>query len=212
MSTAQSLLHSNAQWAQEVQSSDPDFCRNSAKGQSPHTLWIGCADSRVPESVITAVMPGAIFTHRNIANQFHPDDNNVLSVLEFAVNYLKVKNVVIVGHSECGGAAACLGAVQRENFDPEDFVTMPGTPADAPLNRWLKPLTRLAATLGVSTTPPKVALPVVIEESVKRQVENVCESEVIVGAWTKGQEVHVHGWVYELAEGRLRDLGISRGC
>lgn len=117
-----------------------------------------------------------------------------------------------MGHSGCGGAAACLGAVQREDFVlEENIATIATVPADAPLNRWLEPLTRLAATLGVSTTPSQEALPILVEENVKRQVENVCKSEVITGAWTKGLEVHIHGWVYELSQGRLRDLHISSG-
>lgn len=117
-----------------------------------------------------------------------------------------------MGHSECGGASACLGAVQRETFVLEgEIATIPTIPADAPLNSWLEPLTRLAATLGVSATPLKEALPIVVEENVKRQVENVSKSEVIAGAWTKGLEVRIHGWVYELSQGRLRDLDISRG-
>lgn len=124
--------------------------------------------------------------------------------------------VVIVGHSECGGAAACLGAVQREDFRPEDQVaTIPTIPIEAPLNRWLEPLSKFVGGLGISTTPSREALPIVVEENVKRQVENLCKAKIIVDAWTKGtpkgQEVHVHGWVYELAQGRLRDLGISRG-
>jgi len=124
--------------------------------------------------------------------------------------------VIVVGHTECGGAAACLGAAQTKGFNSEgSFATVPSVPVEAPLNRWLEPLAKLVGTLGVSTTPAKEALPVVVEENVKHQVENLCKTQTIINAWTKGtpkgQDVRVHGWVYVIATGRLKDLGISRG-
>ncbi|KAF5357925.1 hypothetical protein D9756_001434 [Leucocoprinus leucothites] len=215
-SAVEQLLSSNAQWAKVVAQAEPGFFPESAKGQTPHTLWIGCADSRVPESVITGSRPGDIFVHRNIANQFHPDDDSALAVLEYAVNFLGVKHVVIVGHSECGGAAACLAAAQSEGFNPDGpVITIPNLPKEAPLNRWLEPLSKLVSSLGVTTAPPKEALPLVVTENVKLQVENLCKSQVIVNAWTKGtpkgQDVYVHGWVHDLATGCLKDLGITRG-
>lgn len=201
----QALLDSNAQWARDVDAAEPDFFRQSAKGQSPQILWIGCADSRVPESVITGARPGDIFVHRNIANQVHLDDKSVLSVLQYAVDFVGVQHVVVVGHNECGGAAACLGAAQSSpSICPA--VTVPSLPAESPLNTWLDPLTRLAQSLHLSTTPHVEALPVLVEENVKRQVENLAK---IRDAWTKG--VWIHGWVYDIASGTLRDLGISQG-
>ncbi|KAJ3571062.1 hypothetical protein NP233_g4004 [Leucocoprinus birnbaumii] len=211
-SAVDNLFSSNAQWAQAVTQADPDFFINSAKGQSPQTLWIGCADSRAPESVITASKPGDIFVHRNIANQFHSDDTSVLAVLDYAVNFLGVKHVAIVGHGECGGAAACLGAAQRDDFNPDAPITLPMLPKEAPLNRWLGSLSRVAHKLVKSH---EASISRVVEENVKLQVENLCKAETIVNAWTKGtpkgQEVYVHGWVYDLASGRLQDLKITRG-
>ncbi|KAF8163448.1 carbonic anhydrase [Crassisporium funariophilum] len=212
----QRMLTANAQWAEDVAKAEPGFFEQSAKGQTPHTLWIGCADSRVPDSVITGARPGEIFVHRNIANQLRLNDDNVLSVLRYAVDYLGVEHVVIVGHTECGGAAACLGAAQSPSFSLDGPITTVSTlPADSALNRWLEPLTRLAASLQLSSTPHEEALPLVVEENVKAQVENLANTITISEAWSKGsrkgQDVWIHGWVYELSTGKLRDLNISRG-
>ncbi|KAJ3538366.1 hypothetical protein NMY22_g5199 [Coprinellus aureogranulatus] len=210
------MLAANQQWAEDVQKAEPSFFEECAKGQSPHTLWIGCADSRVPDSIITGSKPGEIFVHRNIANQLKLDDYNALSVLRYAVDYLGVEHVVIVGHTECGGAAACLGAAQNPSLDlSKPIATVPSLPADASLNRWLDPLTRHTASLGLSSTPHAEALPVVVEENVKRQVENLAKTVTITDAWTKGarkgQDVYIHGWVYDISTGKLRDLNVTRG-
>ncbi|KAF9053192.1 carbonic anhydrase [Panaeolus papilionaceus] len=210
------MLAANAQWAEDVARAEPSFFEDSAKGQSPHTLWIGCADSRVPDAVITGAKPGDIFVHRNIANQLHLKDDNVLSVLRYAVDYLGVEHVVIVGHTECGGAAACLAAAQSPELDLDGpIATVGNLPADSALNRWLEPLTRLAASLKLSSVAHAEALPVVVEENVKAQVENLANTITINDAWTKGsrkgQDVWIHGWVYDLKTGKLKDLNISRG-
>ncbi|EMD31081.1 hypothetical protein CERSUDRAFT_89485 [Gelatoporia subvermispora B] len=190
-----SLLANNKQWAADVQKAEPAFFEQCTQGQAPKVLWIGCADSRVPESVVTASRPGDIFVHRNIANQFHPDDDSALAVLTYAVEHLGVTHVVIVGHTHCGGAAACHAAAQAP-ADPAASGT--------PLARWLAPLTALAreGKLGVAE---------LVEENVKAQVRNVVRSAVMRGAWEKGRDVWVHGWVYEIGEGTLRDLGVSVG-
>ncbi|KAF9013964.1 carbonic anhydrase [Cyathus striatus] len=213
--TLQRMLTANAQWAEDVEKAEPGFFAECAKGQNPHTLWIGCADSRVPDSVITNAKPGEIFVHRNIANQLHLHDDNVLSVLRYAVDFLGVEHVVIVGHTECGGASACLHAVQSSKFSPEDPVTISSLPADSALNRWLAPLSKHVSSLKLSSTPPSEALPIVVEENVKMQVENLCQTITIQDAWgkgtPKGQDVWVHGWVYDIAKGKLKDLNISQG-
>lgn len=123
---------------------------------------------------------------------------------------LDLQQVIVVGHTECGGAKACLTATQRENFSPlPPIVTITDLPAENPLNLWLAPLTKFVSTLNAPT------LPQVVEANIKHQVDNLCKTHVIVNAWTKGtpkkQEVRVHGWEYNLATGRLRDLNISRG-
>ncbi|KAJ3783913.1 carbonic anhydrase [Lentinula aff. detonsa] len=209
------LLSANAQWAKDVERLEPGFFKESAKGQTPQTLWIGCADSRVPESVITGAKPGDIFVNRNVGNQVNLDDDNMLAVLTYAVEHLGVEHVVVCGHTECGAAAACFGACS--SFVPGQApVTIPVDPADAPLNRWLAPLTTLAASLEISSAPANEALPLLIQENVKAQVNNLCRTEVIAKAWAngkspKGKEVWVHGWVYDVSTGTIRDLGISRG-
>lgn len=124
--------------------------------------------------------------------------------------------VIVVGHTECGGAAACFAAATSPSYMPGRAVaTDPSLPPNAPLNRWLAPLTNLAASLQLSTTPKAEALPLLVEENVKQQVENICQTSIVLNAWAnkspKGKDVWVHGWVYDLAAGRLRDLGITRG-
>ncbi|KAJ7087865.1 carbonic anhydrase [Mycena epipterygia] len=207
----------NSEWAKRVESQEPGFFAASATGQTPNVLWIGCSDSRVPESVVTAVRPGEIFVHRNIANQFQLDDNSALAVLTYAVDHLGVEHVVIVGHTECGGAAACFGAASSPAFSSSAkcCVVDPGLAADAPLNQWLTPLTKLVASLKLSSVPKAEAMPLIVEENVKMQVENLCKAQTVVDAWAhkskKGKDVWVHGWVYDLAKGELRDLNVSRG-
>ncbi|KAF8591743.1 carbonic anhydrase [Ramaria rubella] len=197
------LLSSNAQWARDVISVEPHFFQNTAKGQAPKVLWIGCADSRVPESVILACKPGEIFVHRNIANQFHPDDDSALSVLKYAVDMLGVEHVVVVGHTACGGAAACFDGAQKLNGHEAS--------RSSPLERWLAPLTELTASLDVCSKPVTEALPIIVEENVKLQVANIVKTDTIASAWAAGKSVHVHGWVYLVEEGRLKDLHISEG-
>ncbi|KAJ6623478.1 carbonic anhydrase [Mycena sp. CBHHK59/15] len=207
----------NSEWAKRVEAQEPGFFAQSATGQTPQVLWIGCSDSRVPESVVTAVRPGEIFVHRNIANQFQLEDNSVQSVLTYAVDHLGVEHVVIVGHTGCGGAAACFGAACSPSFSASatSCIVDPGLPADASLNEWLTPLTKLVASLKLSSVPPEEALPLIVEENVKMQVENLSQAKTIVDAWAhksrKGKDVWIHGWVYDLATGGLRDLGISQG-
>jgi len=169
----------------------------------------------VPESVITASKPGVIFVHRNVANQLPSDDINVLSVLAYAVNHLGVENVIIAGHSHCGGAAASLNAAQAPDFIPKvPIITIDGEPADSPLNRWLEPLTLLAYSLQLPDNSDE-SLEILVRENIKVQVENLANTETIVKAWTQGtpkkQKVFIHGWVYDLATGLLKDLDISRG-
>ncbi|KIK56213.1 hypothetical protein GYMLUDRAFT_204879 [Collybiopsis luxurians FD-317 M1] len=189
------MISANAQWAQDVESAHPGFFLQSARGQSPHTLWIGCSDSRVPESVVTGAMPGAIFVNRNIGNQVHLHDDNVLAVLTFAVGTLRVKHVVVCGHTECGAVAGCVAP-------PPNSVEYPITDeahSDA-LNRWLAPLNALARDQGIYDVPTLTRV------NVQEQVNNLCKTDVI-----KNAEVWVHGWVYDVSQGRIRDLGISRG-
>ncbi|KDR81755.1 hypothetical protein GALMADRAFT_59568 [Galerina marginata CBS 339.88] len=210
MAALDRILASNAQWAADVAKHESMFFKQSAQGQTPHTLWIGCADSRVPESVVTGSKPGDIFVHRNIANQFHVDDGNALAVLRYAVEHLNVEHVVVVGHTSCGGAGACLAAAQSPTFSSNGpIATIPTLPADADLNKWLDPLTRLAASLKLAPDQGD-AVNILVEANVKKQVDNLAKTEIMRNAWAKGQKLSVHGWVYELGTGLLKDLNVSR--
>ncbi|THH08830.1 hypothetical protein EW145_g2434 [Phellinidium pouzarii] len=179
-------------------------------------LWIGCADSRVPESVIMACKPGDIFVHRNIANQFHLSDDSAQSVLTYAVENVKVEHVVVVGHTQCGGIAGAYQMACESGNGPAKAGT-------TPLLRWLAPLVALSSKpeYASSASDPEARakiLTAISEANVRAQVENIVNSEAMQGAWadanagTAGRKkVYVHGWVYELESGRLRDLGVSTG-
>jgi len=192
------LLSNNKKWSDGVIARDPTFFeRSAAEHQTPATLWIGCVDSRVPESVITESLPGSILTHRNIANQVQPDDVNVLSVVEFAVNSLHVQHVVVVGHTECGGVKASM--------NPPDLSP------NSPILRWLRPLVILADYLGLGGKTSKEAVLKLVEENVKMQIANLENTETIKKAWSQNGGPTIHGWVYDLKAGQLRDLHISKG-
>ncbi|KAG2140026.1 carbonic anhydrase [Suillus cothurnatus] len=193
---AEDLIHSNREWAHSIIKDNPDFFKDSATHpQTPKVLWIGCSDSRVPASVVTASMPGDIFTHTNIANQFHSFDDNANSVLSYAVDPVGVEHVVLVGHSVCGGAKAAIKAAAEEPVEPHD-----------PLTRWLDPLIQLVRTLDLCGLPESEAVDKVVEANIFRQVDNICKSKPIVTAWAAGNNVSVHGWVYDLATGHIREL------
>ncbi|KJA17272.1 hypothetical protein HYPSUDRAFT_90833 [Hypholoma sublateritium FD-334 SS-4] len=219
------LLISNSKWVEGVLRFQPNFFKNSAyMRQTPRILWLGCADSRVPESVITLARPGDIFVHRNVANQLLADDTNFLSVLEYAVDELKVDHVIVVGHSRCGGAYASLQAVGRNEHLKRPIQTVTSHPVEAPINRWLAPLTELTATIDLPSEPSK-ALEILIDENVKTQVNNLSKTKTIQDAWSRARappqdqlpehplgsgRVWIHGLVYELESGYLRDLDVSQ--
>ncbi|KAH9180860.1 carbonic anhydrase [Lactarius sanguifluus] len=196
--TLTKIFSANAQWAGGMNAADPDFFKQSAKGfQTPKVLWIGCSDSRVPDSVITASRPGDIFVHRNIANQVHPNDDSALSVITYAVAHLHVEHVLVVGHTQCGGADAALmaGAADTEPV----------------ISRWLTPLMELARKLDSEAQSCSDPLTRLIEESVRVQVENVASSEPVRKVWEAQKDLWVHGLVYELETGLLRDLNVTKG-
>jgi len=201
-----SLFSSNETWAQTVLKHDPNFFSQSAKAQTPKLLWIGCSDSRLPESVIMATKPGEIFVTRNVANQFHPHDDSVLSVLAYAVNYLGVEQIAIVGHSRCGGAIACYNAV----YHPADPTAAPIIEG-GPIGRWLGKVTDLARRLNIAKEKPDEGVSILIEENVKMQVGHIVKAETIQNAWKTGKKIWVHGWVYDIEKGLVRDLGVSVG-
>ncbi|KAF8719103.1 hypothetical protein AX14_011438 [Amanita brunnescens Koide BX004] len=210
-SAAQQLLSRNADWAKAFEEANPGFfARSAAEKQKPHTLWIGCSDSRVPPSVVTSSRPGDIFVHRNIANQLPLEDNNALSVLEYAVRHLGVQHVIIVGHSECGGVLASVKAVQSKDYPTYGYTqTIHEYPPTHPLNRWLAPLTKFVESLGIASVPIEKALPIAVEANIIRQVGNLSETAAIRNAWKEKKDVSIHGWIYELATGRLRPLEVN---
>ncbi|KAI0260053.1 carbonic anhydrase, partial [Gloeopeniophorella convolvens] len=220
--TLAKLFSANAQWAAAVNQSEPGFFAQTAKGQAPKILWLGCSDSRVPESVITAARPGDIFVHRNVANQVHLHDDSILSVIAYSVDVVGIdhsvftgtsfclahttnprpRTVLLVGHTHCGGALACYNAAQT----PSEAEGA----ADSPLGRWLAPLTTLAGTLDVSA-PPAEGLTALVEANVRAQVANIIATPTVSDAWAAGRKLWVHGLVYDLATGTLRDLGVTKG-
>ncbi|KAJ8515625.1 hypothetical protein ONZ45_g6990 [Pleurotus djamor] len=202
------LVSCNARWAEEARASDSEyFAKQVVPSQKPTYLWIGCSDSRVVEALITGYGPGHIFTQRNIANQFHLDDFNAQSVLAYAIDVLEVPHIYVVGHTHCGGVEACFNAANRDGFDPsaKPVVTLPSYPAQAPINRWLEPLTLLSYDTQAKDIPS------LTETSVKQQITNLCKSETVQGAWARRQSLTLSGFIYDIAAGILRPVALENG-
>lgn len=185
------LLLENRAWSKEQLMFDKDFFAKMAKSQSPQFLWIGCSDSRVPANQITGTEPGDLFVHRNIANLVMEDDLNLMSVVAYAVDHLKVKHIIVCGHENCGGVAAALSG--------QDFGF---------LNHWLTPLKTLCEQnkeqLVFMTEEKRLSW--MVEQSVRKQVFNLSETKIIRDAWNRGQPLAIHGWVYQLDNGILREV------
>lgn len=194
MSNLERLLESNREWSRRMTRDDPSFFRTLALQQRPEILWIGCSDSRVPANQIVGMLPGQVFVHRNVANVVSHTDLNCLSVLQFAIDVLRVPHVVVCGHYGCGG----VGAAERG-----DRLGL--------VDNWLRHVQDvrdrheavLARHEGEKRTNLLCALNVI------DQVRNVGETTIAADAWARGQELHVHGWVYGLEDGLLRDLGTT---
>jgi len=190
------LRESNRRWAESV---NPIFFPGSAQGQSPPVLWLGCSDSRVPESVVLGARPGDIFVHRNIGNQFNLRDDSAQSVLDFSVGVVKVQHVIVVGHTQCG---ACKASLDIANQNPV---------ADTPINRFLAELIEIARKINALGKPKPEAVQALVEASVRHQVKNVARSPAVQAAWKEKRQLYVHGWVYSLETGLVRDLGVTEG-
>jgi carbonic anhydrase len=192
MSDLLPILARNARWASERVSNDPEYFMRLSHRQSPEILWIGCSDSRVPANVITGLAPGDVFVHRNIGNLVYPADLNCMSVLQYAVEVLKVKHIVVCGHYGCGGVkAALLGAV------------------DGPVDHWLEPVKQLAREhrshlMTLASDAERINF--LCETNVHAQISNVVHSPVLRRARERKQAVRLHGWIYGLNDGLLRDL------
>lgn len=186
------LFDNNRRWAAARSAEDPEFFARLVAQQTPAYLWIGCSDSRVPANQIVGLLPGELFVHRNVANVVAPDDLNCLSVLQFAVDVLKVKHVIVTGHYGCGGVRAALEGERHGLVD-----------------RWLQHVADVhSAYRGeVAAAGDRVAqADRLCELNVLEQARHVCETESVRGAWRREQPVTVHAWIYRLEDGRLRDL------
>lgn len=194
MSLLDECFAANRQWAAKQVQSDPEYFTRLESLQAPDLLWIGCSDSRIPANQIIGRAPGDVFVHRNIANVVEHTDVNCLSVLQYAVDVLKVKHVVVVGHYGCGGVRAAMQAQPLGLID-----------------NWLRHIRdvhlwnreELNAIEDIEKRTNRLA-----ELNVESQVANVCHTTIVQDAWNRGQTVTVHGWIYSLRDGLLRDLGL----
>ena len=195
MSRLDDLLNNNRAWAARIQAEDPGFFERLSRQQSPKYLWIGCSDSRVPANQIVDMAPGEVFVHRNIANVVVHTDLNCLSVIQFAVDVLKVEHILVVGHYGCGGVLAALDGARLGLAD-----------------NWIRHVVDVAqkhdALLG-AIGAGALRHDRLCELNVLEQVANVCQTTIVRDAWTRGQPLTVHGWVYTLRDGRVHDLGLD---
>jgi carbonic anhydrase len=195
MTTLDELLRNNREWAEGVRREDPGFFKRLSQQQAPKYLWIGCSDSRVPANQILGLAPGEVFVHRNIANVMVHTDLNCLSVIQFAVDVLKVEHILVVGHYGCGGVHAALMGTRVGLAD-----------------NWIR-------HVGDVMQKHMVLMDEVETESIKHarlcelnaieQVVNVCQTTIVQDAWARGQPLSVHGWVYSLLDGRVRNMGMD---
>ena len=195
MDIYKSLLEGNRQWVQEKLDEDSEFFTRLAQGQSPQVLWIGCSDSRVPANEITRTQPGDIFVHRNIANMVVHSDMNMLSVLDYSVNILKVRHVIVCGHYGCGGVKAAMGEEQHGLVD-----------------NWLRHIKDVRGMYAQQLTDikdPEARVNRLVELNVIEQVQHVAKTSIIQNAWSNGKKLAVHGLVYDLKTGILNDLDIT---
>ncbi len=194
MSELTQLLENNRKWAAAITAAQPDFFRKLSAQQAPSYLWIGCSDSRVPANEIVGLLPGELFVHRNVANVVVHTDLNCLSVLQYAVDVLKVRHVIVCGHYGCGGVKAALDGVKLGLID-----------------NWLRHVQDVANTQNAALDGLVGAARVdrLCELNVVEQARHVCETTVIQDAWQRRQEVQVHAWIYGLQDGRLSDLGFD---
>jgi len=188
------LLQNNTEWSERILARDPAFFERLREQQAPAYLWIGCSDSRVPANEIVGLPPGELFVHRNVANVVVHSDLNCLAVLQYAIDALGVKHVIVTGHYGCGGVRAVFDGAKLGLID-----------------NWLRHVedVRQRHAASLSALPPEAAFDRLCELNVIEQALHVCETTVVAAAWERGQQVAVHGLVYGLHDGRLRELGFS---
>jgi carbonic anhydrase len=194
METLEHLLQNNRAWAEKIKAQDPEFFVSLSKQQNPHYLWIGCSDSRVPANQIIDVTPGDMFVHRNVANVVVHTDLNCLSVVQYAVEALQVKHLIVCGHYGCGGVRAALENSTLGLID-----------------NWLRHVqdVRQKHEAVLAQVNEAERLNKLCELNVIEQVSNLCQTTIVQSAWQRGQQLFVHGWIYGLNDGLIRDLNVS---
>lgn len=195
MRTLEDLLARNRAWAARIETQEPGFFKESSKQQTPHYLWVGCSDSRVPANQIVSVAPGEVFVHRNVANVVVHTDLNCLSVIQYAVDVLRVKHIIVCGHYGCGGVNAALHNSRLGLID-----------------NWLRHVRDVRdkhETLLADVADESERVKRLCELNVIEQVANVCQTTIVQDAWERKQGLTVHGWIYGLDDGLIRDLKIS---
>ncbi|MGS2724212.1 carbonate dehydratase [Porticoccus sp. GXU_MW_L64] len=194
MPTLHDLLNNNRNWAKSFVDKDADYFTRLSKGQSPEYLWLGCADSRVPANDVVGMQPGELFVHRNVANLVYGNDPNALSVIQYAVQVLKVKHIIVCGHYGCGGVKASTEGKQLGVIDT-----------------WLTGIKQVYQQHAdeLDQLQGEARIDRLCELNVCQQVKNVGQLPVVQRAWKDGQELSVHGWIYGLSDGLLSDLGVS---
>jgi carbonic anhydrase len=194
MDSLPQLLENNRRWAKKMEAARPGFFSSLLQQQVPRYLWIGCADSRVPANELVDLKPGEMFVHRNVANVVVHSDLNCLSVIQFATEVLKVMHIIVVGHSQCGGVRAAL---EDRRIGLAD--------------NWIRHVqdVRNRHAAWLDTLPAELRVDALCELNVVEQALNVCQTTIVQDAWQRGQEIVVHGWVYGLHDGLLRDLAIT---
>ncbi|CUI17957.1 putative carbonic anhydrase [Candidatus Protochlamydia naegleriophila] len=186
------LFDNNKQWVEKHIGNDPEYFLRMSKGQQPRYLWIGCSDSRIPANEVVGLEPGELFVHRNVANLFVHTDLNCLSVLQYAVDVLEIEHIIVCGHYGCGGVAAAMKDQQLGIMD-----------------NWLRNIRDIYANSQFeldAMEDPVLRNNRLVELNVLQQVNNVCHTTIVQNAWARKQPLCLHGWVYELETGKLRDL------
>jgi carbonic anhydrase len=194
MRTLKNLFENNRKWAEKIKKTDPDFFAKLSRQQTPEYLWIGCSDSRVPSNQIVDMLPGEIFVHRNIANIVIHTDLNCLSVIQFAVEVLKVKYIIVCGHYGCGGIKAAL---EKTSYGLIDTWL-----------RHIKDVYRYHQEKLDTIEDEQERLNLLCELNVIEQVANVCHTSIVQKAWEAGQDLSVHGWIYSIEDGILKNLDV----
>ena len=189
------LIDNNKEWVAKQLEKDPQFFTKLSKGQEPPLLWIGCSDSRVPANEIIGAPPGEVFVHRNIANMVIHTDMSMLSVLDYAINVLRVKHVIVCGHYGCGGVQAAL---TNKHFGLIDNWI-----------RHIKDVYRFHQTELNNITDEKEKFDRFVELNIKEQVLDLAKTSILQNAWETGQQVHLHGWVYDIKDGFVKDLDVT---